>query len=216
MLKLKAALTQEILARVRARYALEISEMEISGTPQQSLGDVSLTFPFRLAKRLKSNPRQFAQDVLPLFSGLAGVIKAEVAGPGYINLFLDRNAFFREALGRLGRTSLSPEQRKIIIEHTNINPNKAAHIGHLRNACLGDTLARCLRFKGEKVEVQNYIDDTGVQVVDVVFGFMELDKKTLDDLEKLPGKFDYYCWDLYARVSVYLAGHPASRPKTAP
>ncbi|MCX6571053.1 MAG: arginine--tRNA ligase [Candidatus Aminicenantes bacterium] len=113
------------------------------------------------------------------------------------------------------RSSLVPEEDKIIIEHTNINPNKAAHIGHLRNACLGDTLARCLRFKGEKVEVQNYIDDTGVQVVDVVFGFMELEKKTLDDLEKLPGKFDYYCWDLYARTSVYLGEHPEAQTKKA-
>src|SRR4030065_1083198 len=129
MLKLKAALTQEILARVRDRYDLEISEMEISGTPQQSLGDLSLTFPFRLAKRLKANPRQVALDLLPLFSGLAGVIKAEGAGPGCINLFLDRNALFREALGPLGRTALSPEQRKISLEHTNINPNNAATIG---------------------------------------------------------------------------------------
>src|SRR4030042_1894618 len=213
ILKLRAALTQEILARGRDRYDLEISEMEISGPPQQSLGDLSLTFPFRLAKRLKANPRQVAQDLLPLFSGLAGVIKAEVTGPGYINLFLDRNAFFRGALGRLGRTSLSPEQRKIIIEHTNINPNKAAHIGHLRNACLGDTLARCLRYKGETVEVQNYIDDTGVQVVDVVFGVMELEAKTVEDLARLPGKFDYYCWDLYARVSAYLAGHPEAQAR---
>jgi len=215
MLKLKAILTQEILARVRDRYDLEKSEMEISGTPQQSLGDLSLTFPFRLAKRLKANPRQVAQDLLPLFSGLAGVRKAEVAGPGYINLFLDRNAFFREALGRLGRISLSPEQQKIIIEHTNINPNKAAHIGHLRNACLGDTLARCLRYKGEAVEVQNYIDDTGVQVVDVMFGFMDLEKKALADIDSSGQKFDYYCWDLYARTAAYLEAHPESQGRKA-
>src|SRR4030042_3394095 len=104
MLKLKAALTQEILARVQDRYDLEISEMEISGTPQQSLGDLSLTFPFRLAKRLKANPRQVAQDLVPLFSGLGGVIKAEVAGPGYINLYLDRQAFFRGKLEKACRS----------------------------------------------------------------------------------------------------------------
>jgi arginyl-tRNA synthetase len=208
MIKLKDMLTKAILARLRGRYDLEESEIEISNTPQQSFGDLSLTFPFRLAKKLKANPRQVAQDLLPLFSGLAGVAKAEVAGPGYINLYLDRNAFFREALARLGQTSLSPEQRKIILEHTNINPNKAAHIGHLRNACLGDTLARCLRYKGEAVEVQNYIDDTGVQVVDVVFGLMDLEKRELADLDSSAQKFDYYCWDLYARTAAYLEAHP--------
>jgi arginyl-tRNA synthetase len=141
------------------------------------------------------------------------VAKAEAAGGGFLNLWLDDDAVFAEAVRIAGRTAHAPEEGKIIIEHTNINPNKAAHIGHLRNACLGDTLARCLRFMGEKVEVQNYIDDTGVQVVDVVFGFTELEKKTLEDLERLPGKFDYYCWDLYARVSAYLAGHPEAQAR---
>jgi arginyl-tRNA synthetase len=215
MIKLKDTLTKEILARVRGRYDLEESEVEISHTPQQSLGDLSLTFPFRLAKKLKTNPRQVAQDLLPLFSGLVGVVKAEIAGPGYINLYLDRNAFFREALARLGQTSLFPEQRKIILEHTNINPNKAAHIGHLRNACLGDTLARCLRYKGEAVEVQNYIDDTGVQVVDVVFGLMDLEKRELADLDSSGQKFDYYCWDLYARTAAYLEAHPEFEARKA-
>jgi len=210
MLRLKEALKKEISARVRAKYPLAESEIEITPTPQQNLGDLSLTFPFRLAKRFKADPRQIAGDLLPLFSGLPVVERAEVAGPGYINLFLDRSTFFREALARLGQTSLGPEERKIIIEHTNINPNKAAHIGHLRNACLGDTLARCLRYKGENVEVQNYIDDTGVQVVDVVFGLMDLEKKTVNDLDSTGQKFDYYCWDLYARTAAFLETHPES------
>jgi arginyl-tRNA synthetase len=215
MIKLKDALKKEILARVKERHTLDETEFEITATPQQSFGDLSLTFPFKLAKRLRANPRQVAQDLLPLFSGLEGVKTAEVAGPGYINLFLDRDAFFRTALGSLGRTSLYPEYHKVIIEHTNINPNKAAHIGHLRNACLGDTLARCLRHKGEKVEVQNYIDDTGVQVVDVVFGFMDLERKTLADLDSVGQKFDYYCWDLYARTAAYLEAHPESQIRKA-
>ena len=125
-----------------------------------------------------------AQEAAPLLASVAGVTKAEVAGGGFLNIWLDKGAVLAEAVRTAGRTSLAPEEGKIIIEHTNINPNKAAHIGHLRNACLGDTLARCLRYKGEKVEVQNYIDDTGVQVVDVVFGFMELERKTVEDLER--------------------------------
>ena len=139
--------------------------------------------------------------------------KAEVAGPGYINLFLDRRSFFKEELVALTTSSLFPEEKKITIEHTNINPNKAAHIGHLRNACLGDTLARCLRYKGENVEVQNYIDDTGVQVVDVAFGLMDLEKKTLADLDAIEDRFDYYCWDLYARASAYLEANPDAQSR---
>jgi arginyl-tRNA synthetase len=215
MIRFKETLKKDILARVREKFDLEEAEIEITTTPQRSFGDLSLPFPFKLAKRLKANPRQVAQDLLPLFSGLEGVKKAEVAGPGFINLFLDRKAFFRKALHSLDRTSLSPEHDKIIIEHTNINPNKAAHIGHLRNACLGDTLARCLRYKGEKVEVQNYIDDTGVQVVDVVFGLMDLEGKTLADLDTGGQRFDYYCWDLYARTCAYLEAHPESQERKA-
>jgi arginyl-tRNA synthetase len=211
MINLKNRLKKDILARVKEKISLEETEIEINPTPQQSFGDLSLTFPFKLARRLKSNP----QECLPLLSGLEGVEKAEVAGPGYINLFLDRPSFFRDSLRALGASSLSPEVSKIIIEHTNINPNKAAHIGHLRNACLGDTLARCLRYKGESVEVQNYIDDTGVQVVDVVFGLMDLEGMGPADLDKIPGKFDYFCWDLYARAASYLEAHPEAQPRRA-
>ena len=185
MIKLKKRLKQDILARIKGKADLEEADIEINFTPQQSFGDLSLTFPFKLARRLKANPRQVAQEFLPLLAGLEGVAKAEVAGPGYINLFLDRQAFFLGSLRARGETSLSPEVSKIIIEHTNINPNKAAHIGHLRNACLGDTLARCLRYKGESLEVQNYIDDTGVQVVDVVFGLMDLEGLSPADLDEL-------------------------------
>jgi arginyl-tRNA synthetase len=104
------------------------------------------------------------------------------------------------------RTSARPgpaAPRKTIVEHTAINPNKAAHIGHLRNSALGDTLVRVQRFRGVPVEVQNYIDDTGVQVADVVVGFRELEKKDLDAVRAVADstRFDYYCWDLYAHVT---------------
>src|SRR5207248_9986514 len=78
-----------------------------------------------------------------------------------------------------------------------------AHVGHLRNAILGDTFGRLLRFAGREVDVQNYIDNTGVQVADVVVGFLRLEKKSKSEIEQLARqpRFDYYCWDLYARVS---------------
>lgn len=215
MISFKTRLKETIYERLKGTFPVALEDLDMSPTPDPKMGDLALTFPFQLAKTLKKAPRAIAQEAAPLLASVEGVVKAEVAGGGFLNIWLDKAVVFAEALGEAGRPALATEEAKIIIEHTNINPNKAAHIGHLRNACLGDTLARCLKFKGEKVEVQNYIDDTGVQVVDVVFGFMELEGKTQEDLERLPGKFDYYCWDLYARVSVYLAGHPEAQAKKA-
>jgi arginyl-tRNA synthetase len=209
----KTRLKEMIYEKLGGTYSLSFEELEVASTPNQNMGDLALAFPLQLAKKLKKAPRAIAEEAAGRLAGLEGVLKVEVAGAGFINLFLDREKYFHGLLRDIGRTGLVPEEEKIIIEHTNINPNKAAHIGHLRNACLGDALARCLRYKGEKVEVQNYIDDTGVQVVDVVFGFMEIEGKTLADLDELPGKFDYYCWDLYARVSGYLAEHPGSEKR---
>ncbi|OGD15845.1 MAG: arginine--tRNA ligase, partial [Candidatus Aminicenantes bacterium RBG_16_66_30] len=213
MIAFKSHLKEAIYERLRAVYPIEPEELDMAPTPDPGMGDLALTFPFQLAKKLRKAPRVIAQEAAPLLATIEGIVKAEVAGGGFLNLWLDKGAAVAEAVRIAGRTALAPEEGKIIIEHTNINPNKAAHIGHLRNACLGDTLARCLRYKGETVEVQNYIDDTGVQVVDVVFGVMELEAKTVEDLERLPGKFDYYCWDLYARVSAYLAGHPEAQAR---
>ena len=215
MSEFKSRLKETIYARLAPVYPLTPDDIELTATPDLRMGDLALAFPLQLAKKLKKPPRAVAVEAAALLAGLDGVRKAEVAGAGFINLFFDRSAYFARLLENLGRPGLQPEEKKIIIEHTNINPNKAAHIGHLRNACLGDTLARALRFKGETVEVQNYIDDTGVQVVDVVFGFMEIEGKALADVEALPGKFDYYCWDLYARAAGYLAGHPESEKRKA-
>jgi arginyl-tRNA synthetase len=214
MFKLKTFLKEKIYEKLKDKYPLASSELELSSTPQQKMGDFALAFPFQLAKKLKAQPRNVAQEIAYLLSPLEGVEKIEVAGAGYINLFLDRKSFFLNEFRSLGKPQLSPEEKKITIEHTNINPNKAAHIGHLRNACMGDTLARCLKHAGENVEVQNYIDDTGVQVVDIVFGFTELEKKSIADLDKIE-KFDYYCWDLYARTASYLESHSEAQPRKA-
>ena len=103
-----------------------------------------------------------------------------------------------------------------MVEHTSINPNKAAHIGHVRNAVLGDTFVRILKAAGDRVEVQNYIDNTGVQVADVVVGFMHIEKMDLDQIKALDASlpkdypFDYYCWDLYTKVGLfYRDGNPS-------
>jgi arginyl-tRNA synthetase len=214
MLKIKASLGREIYGRLKAAHSLKPSDIEFLYPPQTKMGDLALSFPFRLAKKIKASPRPLALEIMSQLGGLPGVDKMEVAGAGYINFFLDKKAFFKDELNSLGQTALGPDETKIVVEHTNINPNKAAHIGHLRNACLGDTIVRCLRYKGEHVEVQDYIDDTGVQVVDVIFGLMELEKKTLADFERIE-KFDFYCWDLYARTAAYLESHPEAQLRKA-
>src|SRR5438477_6313065 len=137
----------------------------------------------------------------------------ELACNGYINIRLDRGAY-GAALLRGESDERANASEKIIVEHTNTNPNKAAHIGHLRNAVLGDTFVRMLRAAGHEVEVQNYIDNTGVQVADVVVGFYHLENKTAADVKALIAdpavRFDYYCWDLYAKISQYYKDHAES------
>ena len=215
MLIIKERLRRLAYERLKDAYALQPSDIDFTYPPQAKMGDLALTFPFQWAKKIKANPRQIAQDVMARLGELHGVERMEVAGAGFVNLFLDKASFFAGAAAAGASGALVPDEAKIIVEHTNINPNKAAHIGHLRNACLGDTLVRCLRCKGETVEAQNYIDDTGVQVVDVVFGLLELEKKSLVEVEAIPGRFDYYCWDLYARTSQYLANNPAAQSRKA-
>ncbi len=178
--------------------------------PKLAMGEVASPLCFELAKRLKKPPRALAQEIANSLKNIPGVERVEVAGGGYLNLFFDRAAFFRAACEEAGHERAAvakPDAPKVMVEHTSINPNKAAHIGHLRNAVLGDTFGRILRYTGRRVEVQNYIDNTGVQVADVVLGFTHLEPKSLAEVEELAAapKFDYLCWDLYARVTQYLA-----------
>ena len=200
-----------LIEYVRERYGYSLPQAVAEQPPRVELGDLAFPFCFELAKKLKRAPRQIAAEIVENLPDLPGVAKVEVAGPGYLNCFLKRDDVFRKLLQPPTDRPSRPEPAKVIVEHTNINPNKAAHIGHLRNAVLGDTFARLLRSVGERVEVQNYIDDTGVQVADVVVGFKYLEKKTLKEIKALPGRFDYYCWDLYARVSSFYEAAPENR-----
>src|ERR1043166_4202727 len=171
--------------------------------PQRELGDLGTPVAFELARRLRKAPRAIAQEIAGAFGTLEGIRQVAAAPNGYLNFFLDRRDFLLGRLTGEAEASPRPSAGKAIVEHTAINPNKAAHIGHLRNSALGDTLVRVLRFRGIPVEVQNYIDDTGVQVADVVVGFRVLEGKALDQIRQIADttRFDYYCWDLYARVT---------------
>ncbi|HEX9187691.1 MAG TPA: arginine--tRNA ligase [Vicinamibacteria bacterium] len=209
--------TQQRLAgavREAARTAFDIDLPAVSFQypPRVDLGDLALTAPFDLAKSLRRKPREIAERLASGLGDAPGVRRAEVAGGGYVNLFLDREAFARDLAAALAGKRMAPARPgHVIVEHTSINPNKAAHIGHLRNACLGDTFVRLLRHRGYDVGVQNYIDDTGVQVADVVVGFQHIEGKTLADVERIDGRFDYYCWDLYAKVGDFYAASPENR-----
>jgi arginyl-tRNA synthetase len=208
-------LVHVLIARIRAALAAHIRQQYQQDVPiiterppRIEMGEAATPVCFELAKRLKRAPRQIAQEIAAQLPPIEGVERVEVAGGGYVNFYFSRGAFLgeslKEALSEL--PGAPPDAPKCIVEHTNINPNKAAHIGHLRNAALGDTFVRLLRRAGRRVEVQNYIDNTGVQVADVVIGFLHIAKKTTAEVRALAAqpKFDYYCWDLYARVTQFL------------
>src|SRR6266545_6577433 len=192
-------------------YSLEPADappIVLEYPPNRDLGDLGTPIAFELARRLRKAPRAIAQEIAGAFGSLDGIQRVAAAPNGYLNFFLQRREFLLALLAPGGSTAARPSAGKAIVEHTAINPNKAAHIGHLRNSALGDTLVRVLRFRGIPVEVQNYIDDTGVQVADVVVGFRVLEGKTFDEIRAIADstRFDYFCWDLYARVTEWYAG----------
>jgi len=183
-----------------------LTQIAVEIPPRRALGDLAVPLAFELARRLRKAPRAIAQELASEIGAIAGIARVEAAPNGYLNLFIDRQAALV--------TWLSPESHtvatgagKTIVEHTAINPNKAAHIGHLRNAALGDAFGRLLRFLGRPVEIQNYIDDTGVQVADVAVGFRELEHLSLDEVRRIADttRFDFVCWDLYARVTEWYS-----------
>ena len=195
-----------IAARLTGLYGLSAAEqpaIAIDYAPTRALGDLAVPVAFELARRLRKPPRVIAQELAAALGTVDGFARIEAAPNGYLNCFLDRPAFLISRLTGAVAPAASAVDGKTIVEHTAINPNKAAHIGHLRNSALGDTLVRVLRFRGVPVEVQNYIDDTGVQVADVVVGFQTLEQASLEQVKALAAapRFDYYCWDLYARVT---------------
>jgi arginyl-tRNA synthetase len=204
---LESRIRQALREFIRRRYNLDI-QVVAERPPRIEMGEVASPVCFELAKRLKRAPRQIAQEITNELGRIEGVERLEVAGGGYINAYLERASFFRTAIERAGSEGVAapPDAPKTIVEHTNINPNKAAHIGHLRNAALGDAFVRLLRHSGRRVEVQNYIDNTGVQVADVVVGFLHLEKQTPAEVRARAEqpRFDHACWDLYARVTQFF------------
>jgi arginyl-tRNA synthetase len=204
-------LTETLTSRVLTLFGHAVDRVVLQAPPRLAMGDLATPLCLELAKALKRKPREIAETMvnglaLPMF-----VQSVTVEGAGYLNFRFDRGAFTAAHIRNVMAPG-TPTGERVIVEHTNINPNKAAHIGHLRNAVLGDTYVRCMKWLGHRVETQNYIDDTGVQVADVVVAFQHLEPKSLPEVRAMiddpAGKFDYYCWDVYSKMAAYYAAHP--------
>ncbi|HEV8429724.1 MAG TPA: arginine--tRNA ligase [Pyrinomonadaceae bacterium] len=214
--ELQQKLREQIRTAARETFGVELQQVNAETPPRAELGDLAFPVSFELAKLIKQatgekqNPRAIAEKLKTQLEDIEEVARVEIAGAGYINIFYDRAML----LGIFAGPTLRDEQERLdrpkkMVEHTSINPNKAAHIGHVRNAVLGDTFVRILKAAGDRIEVQNYIDNTGVQVADVVVGFLHLEKMDLDQIKALDTSltkdypFDYYCWNLYTKVGLF-------------
>jgi arginyl-tRNA synthetase len=199
---LQRRLAEQVREFLRRTYNIDQPNIVVEQPPKVEMGEYALPLAFELAKKLRKAPRKIAEDIVAGIGQIEGFEKLELAGAGYINARVKRDVVAADLLADRNPPMDVP-LAKVLVEHSSINPNKAAHIGHLRNAVLGDTFVRLLRHARREVDVQNYVDNTGVQVADVVVGFLHIEKKSREDIEKLiqQERFDYYCWDLYARVS---------------
>jgi arginyl-tRNA synthetase len=207
-LTLSNRLREALVRHIQEHYSISM-DVALDRPPKIEMGEAASPVCFELAKRLKKAPRIIAQEIATKLGKVQGVARIEVAGAGYLNAYFDRAAFWDASSPLVTRPSPLPSTNKsgkVIVEHTSINPNKAAHIGHLRNSVLGDTMARILRHAGNPVQIQNYIDNTGVQVADVVIGFLDMERLTPVSVKMaaMEPRFDYYCWDLYAKTTQYL------------
>ena len=230
-LELEKRLADHLRAVLQAKYDLQLETIPMEIPPDLKFGELATPIAFELARKLRKAPKMIAQEIVAALGHLDGFLSFDVAGAGYINACFNRTAGVR-TIAAADQGPAPSSGLHALVEHTSINPNKAAHVGHLRNAILGDTFVRLLRAAGQKVDVQNYIDNTGVQVADVVVGFLHLEQSgvpgvpteeqhTLAGIKRLmaylaeaveadptnrENLFDYYCWYLYARVNVwYLA-----------
>jgi arginyl-tRNA synthetase len=215
LIELQQKLKDRIRSAARELFGVEVQQLAAEMPPRPDLGDLAFPVSFELAKLIKQatgekqNPRAIAEKLKSQLEDIDEVSRVEIAGAGYINVFYNRAKLLSLFAGPTTSSSQDIDRPKKMVEHTSINPNKAAHIGHVRNAVLGDTFQRILKAAGDRVEVQNYIDNTGVQVADVVVGFIHLEKMDLEQIRTLDASltkdypFDYYCWDLYTRVGLF-------------
>jgi len=219
ILNVQQQVQAQVADAIRKQFGVaDVPPFGVEVPPNRALGDLAVTVAFQLARSLRKAPKAIAQELAGVLGTLPGITKVVAAPNGYLNLYLDRRPYVLDRLNGRVVPSRSTDG-KTVVEHTAINPNKAAHIGHLRNATLGDTIVRVLRFRGTEVETQNYIDDLGVQVADIIVGFREIEHKDVEAVRQIADttRFDYYCWDLYSKVAEWYEGdneRPALRART--
>jgi len=220
LIQFQTTIREIIRDAARELFDINLEQIAMEVPPRTEMGDLAFPIAFDLTKQLKQrtgekrSPRSIAKALKPKLESVSSVKRVDVAGAGYLNLFFDRATLLSRLTGAAAESEAT-QDRKLMVEHTSVNPNKAAHIGHVRNSVIGDTFVRILQAAGNRVEVQNYIDNTGVQVADVVLGFIHLEKMNLEAIKALDASlpadrpFDYYCWDLYTRVGLfYRDGKP--------
>jgi arginyl-tRNA synthetase len=212
--ELQSVLRDTVRKAAQENFQITLETVVAEVPPKTDLGDLAFPIAFELTKQIKQatgekqNPRNIAETLKTELESNEFVDRVEVAGAGYLNVFFDRARFLADNLKASPLPCVDlPNGPKVCVEHTSVNPNKSAHIGHVRNSVLGDTFQRILKATGKRVEVQNYIDNTGVQVADVVVGFMYVENRDLESIKALDKQlsadgvsFDFYCWDLYAKV----------------
>ena len=214
LIQFQTTIREIIREAARELFDINLEQIAMEVPPRTEMGDLAFPIAFDLTKQLKQrtgekrSPRSIAEALKTKLESVSAVKQVDVAGAGYLNVFFDRATLLSKLTGAAAESEAT-QDRKLMVEHTSVNPNKAAHIGHVRNSVIGDTFVRILQAAGNRVEVQNYIDNTGVQVADVVLGFIHLEKMDLEAIKALDASlpadrpFDYYCWDLYTRVGLF-------------
>ncbi|MDQ6724072.1 MAG: arginine--tRNA ligase [Thermoproteota archaeon] len=212
------------MKKVLSRYNLNENdvEFEVSEPPLKEYGDFSCNLAFMLSKMLKKNPYEIAKDIvnyiLPHFGDKDNnqtlIESVSVEKPGFINFKIDINEFLKLFFSNTKEITKIPEcgnlEELILIEHTSVNPNKALHVGHVRNSVIGDCLYRLLRLTKNNVRVLNYVDDSGLQVADIIVAFKYAKIPIEEENKDLPKeKFDHYCGNyVYVKINELYSTRP--------
>jgi arginyl-tRNA synthetase len=183
-------------------------EFSVGEPPRPDLGDVYSNIAFQLSKELRKKPYDIAADIHErvvktyLDTRKDSLLSSVEAHPaGYLNFYANHARLSYETLSRTklfeqGAIDIGKNKR-VLIEHTSVNPNKALHIGHVRNVVIGDCVYRLLQYTNHNAYVLNYIDDSGLQVADIIVGF-----KFANFPMETSKKFDHYCGDdVYVKVN---------------
>lgn len=214
MLVYKLDIESRLLKLIEKQYGISIEKTSIEIPPARNMGDLACVVSFDLAKRLKKPPRKIAEEIVSAFELPEYLESAKVEGGGYINFFIKKDVFLKSFIhGAFKFDDSSARGKRVIVEHTSINPNKTPHIGHIRNSVIGDTFARLCKVLGYDTIIQNYIDNTGVQVADVVIGLTEMRGMSLDQIKAVGDRLDRFCWDVYSDVSKWYEEDPERKSK---